>query len=128
MFSSSIFNHSNFLNRERQINAEDGATAEAAIQLEVYRKPRELALKQDQAYYTNERRKERTRIWLDTLSSHEKEQFSYLENLWINQKYITVHSEDLNLRKEFEKHVLLDGNEEFINARQWLEQVCERIC
>ncbi len=45
-------------NRERQINEEDEATGNSAIELEAYRKPREVALKQNQAFYTSERRRE----------------------------------------------------------------------
>ncbi len=45
----------------------------------------------------------------------------------MNQKHVTVDSDDLNLRTEFEEHVLLNGDEEIINARLWLEQVCAHI-
>ncbi len=45
----------------------------------------------------------------------------------MNQKHVTVDSDDLNLRKEFEEHVLLNGDKEIINARQWLEQVCAHV-
>ncbi len=109
--------------QEKQINEEDEATANLTTELEAYRKPREVAMKQNQAYYTNERRKGRVDAWRNTLDSNEKERFSSLEDLWMNHKHVSVDSDDLNLRKEFEEHVLLNGDEEIINARQWLEQV-----
>jgi hypothetical protein len=109
--------------RDGRVDAADAATQEKAFALDRTRGARGRELLAKQTSYMDKRRQERAESWLDSLSSSEAERFEILKPLWMKQSAVVVRPQDADLREKFEKHVLLEGLEDVVNAREMLNDI-----